>query len=225
MRILLVEDDICIASHIRKGLEMRGNVVDEISNGQDALAQAICETYDLAIVDRMIPRLDGLSVVRGWRAAGCNMPVIVLSALSSVEDRVAGLDSGADDYLTKPFSLAELIARVNAVGRRPVIVPSCSLMKIADLEVNVVNREVRRDNVSIALLPKEFSILRVLMENEGRILTRDMLLERVWNIDFDPQSTVVETHISRLRSKVDKPFSERLIHTSRNFGYTIHAPR
>lgn len=225
MRILLVEDDAFIRARIRRELEARGNVVEEVGDGQEALTQAIRDRFDIAIVDLKIPRLDGLSVLRGMRAAGCTMPVIVLSALSSVEDRVAGLDSGADDYITKPFSLAELVARVNAVSRRPVIVPSCSVMRVADLELNVANREVRRDNQPIALLPKEFSILRVLMENEGRVLTRDMLLERVWNIDFDPQSTVVETHVSRLRSKVDKPFAARLIHTSRNCGYVLHAPR
>lgn len=225
MRILLVEDDMRISSYVRAGLEARGNVVDEVRDGQDALSYAVREKYDIAIIDRIIPGLDGLSVVRGLRAAGCKTPIIFLTSLSSVDDRVVGLECGADDYLTKPFSLSELIARVNAVGRRPPYVDTTPLMRIADLEVNLFNREVRRNNQFIELLPKEFSILRVLMENEGRIITRDMLLERVWNIDFDPQSTVVETHMSRLRSKIDKPFDRKLIHTSRNIGYSIHAPK
>ncbi len=225
MRILLVEDDNRISSHVRAGLEARGNVVDEVSDGQDALSHAVRERYDIAIIDRMIPGLDGLSVVRGLRAAGCKTPVIFLTSLASVDDRVAGLDCGADDYLTKPFSLSELVARINAVGLRPPIIQTCIKMTVGDLEVNFFNREVRRNHLLIDLLPKEFSILRVLIENEGRIVTRDMLLERVWNIDFDPQSTVVETHMSRLRSKIDKPFPEKLIHTSRNIGYSIHAPK
>lgn len=225
MRILLVEDDDKISSYVRAGLEARGNVVDEVKNGQDALSYAVREKYDIAILDRIIPGLDGLSLIKGLRAAGCKTPVIFLTSLSSIDDKIAGLESGADDYLTKPFSLSELAARVNALGRRPPFINPRSEMKIADLAVNIISRDVRRDNICIELLPKEFSILKVLMENEGRIVTRDMLLERVWNIDFDPQSTIVETHVSRLRSKIDKPFRVKLIHTSRNIGYSIYDKR
>lgn len=225
MRILLVEDDEKSSSYVRAALEARGNVVDEVANGQDALAYAVRERYDVAILDRIIPGLDGLSIVRGLRAAGCKTPVLFLTSLAAIDDRVAGLESGADDYLTKPFSVSELIARVNAIGRRPPLVAPRSELRVADLEVNLVSREVRRDGKSIELLPKEFSILKVLMENEGRIVTRDMLLERVWNIDFDPQSSIVETHMSRLRSKIDRPFHIHLIHNSRNIGYSIHGPK
>jgi two-component system OmpR family response regulator len=225
MRILLVEDDVQASKYIQSGLSTLGHVVDSIANGKDALSYAIGEDYDVAIIDRLVPGLDGLSLVRGFRAAGCRVPVLFLTSLTSVEDRVTGLEAGADDYMMKPFAFSELIARVNALGRRPPLVNERTCMQLADLEVNLLRRTVRRGATGIELLPKEYAILNVLLANEGRIITKNMLLEKVWSIDFDPQTTVVETHMSRLRSKIDKPFEVQLIHTTRNIGYSMHAPR
>lgn len=225
MRILLVEDDARTSEYIAKGMSSSGHNIEVVADGRDALSLAIRELYDVAIVDRMVPGLDGLSLVRSLRAAGTKIPVLFLTSMGGVDDRVEGLEAGADDYLVKPFAFSELTARVNALARRPPITGEKTRLQVADLELDLVARIATRNGLTIELLPREFSVLELLMRNEGRILTKTMLLEQIWNFNFDPQSTVVETHISRLRSKIDKPFDVQLLHTTRNTGYSIHAPR
>ncbi|RTM09249.1 MAG: response regulator transcription factor [Hyphomicrobiales bacterium] len=225
MRVLLVEDDKEISQYIETALKSSGHVVDVIRNGQDALLVGLQERFDVAIVDRMLPGLDGLSLLRGLRGAGAKVPVIFLTSMGGVHDRVEGLEAGADDYLVKPFAFSELLARINALGRRPPIAPEKAKLKVADLELDLFTRLASRDGIVIELLPREFALLELLMRNEGRVLTKTMLLERIWNFNFDPQSTVVETHISRLRAKIDKPFAVPLLHNTRNTGYSIHGQR
>lgn len=225
MKILLVEDDEQISRYIENGLTSSGHVVDVLTDGRDALLVGLSEAYDVAIVDRMLPGLDGLSLVRGLRGAGGKMPVIFLTAVCGVNDRVEGLEAGADDYLIKPFAFSELLARINALQRRPPITAEKAKLKVADLELDLLSRLATRGGTTIELLPREFALLELLMRNEGRILTKTMLLERIWNFNFDPQSTVVETHISRLRAKIDKPFDVPLLRNTRNTGYTIHGQR
>lgn len=225
MKVLLVEDDKRTSDYISNGLASSGHVTDVLADGRDALAAGLREPYDAAIVDRMIPGLDGLSLVRSLRAAGGRLPIILLTAMGGVDDRVEGLDAGADDYLAKPFAFSELLARLNALGRRPPISQEKTVLRVADLELDLVRRVARRSGQVVELLPREFALLEFLMRNEGRVLTKTMLLERIWNFNFDPQSTVVETHVSRLRAKLDKPFEHPLIHTVRSTGYSLHAPR
>jgi two-component system OmpR family response regulator len=225
MRILLIEDDKKTAAYVAKGFAEAGHVCDVIANGKQALVQATHEFYDVFVVDRMLPDLDGLSLVKAVRAAGVKVPALFLTAIGGVDDRVDGLEGGGDDYLVKPFAFTELLARVNALGRRPPLQEQKTILKTADLELDVIKRTVTRGGVHIDLQPREFSLLELLMRNEGRVLTRTMLLERVWDFHFDPKTSVVETHISRLRSKIDKPFSVPLLHTIRNTGYSLHAPR
>jgi two-component system OmpR family response regulator len=224
MRILLIEDDRKIADYVTKGFTEAGHNCDVIDNGHDALFHASRETYDVLVVDRMIPGLDGLSVVKAIRAAQVRVPVIFLTSVGGVDDRVEGLEAGGDDYLVKPFAFSELMARVNALGRRPPVSEQKTVLRVADLEVDLVKRRVTRAGQSIDLQPREFTLLEVLMRGEGRVLTRTMLLELVWDFHFDPKTSVVETHISRLRAKIDKPFDIQLLHTVRNTGYSIHAP-
>ncbi|MCO6386673.1 response regulator transcription factor [Aliihoeflea sp. 40Bstr573] len=225
MRILLVEDDKRTSDYISSGLASSGHVTDVLADGRDALAVGLRESYDVVIVDRMIPGLDGVSLVKSLRAAGGKLPIILLTALGGVEDRVEGLEAGADDYLTKPFAFSELLARLHALGRRPPMAQEKTVLRVADLELDLVRRIARRAGQIVELLPREFSLLEFLMRNEGRVLTKTMLLERIWNFNFDPQSTVVETHVSRLRAKIDRPFEVQLIHTVRSTGYSLHAPR
>jgi two-component system, OmpR family, response regulator len=222
MRILLLEDDANTAAYISKGLEEEGHTVDHIPDGRDAVAPAIRESYDVIILDRMLPNLDGLAVIKTIRSAGCRVPVLFLTALGGVDDRVEGLDAGGDDYLVKPFAFSELLARVNALARRPHTKGEETRLKVGDLEVDLVSRRVSRGGDTIDLQPREFRLLEVLVRNQGRILTRTMLLERVWSFHFDPKTSVVETHISRLRAKIDKPYGRELIHTIRGSGYTVH---
>lgn len=222
MRILLLEDDANTAAYISKGLEEEGHTVDHIPDGRDALGPAIRESYDVIILDRMLPNLDGLAIIKGIRGAGCRVPVLFLTALGGVDDRVEGLDAGGDDYLVKPFAFSELLARVNALARRPHTKGEETRLKVGDLEVDLVSRRVSRGGDTIDLQPREFRLLEVLVRNQGRILTRTMLLERVWSFHFDPKTSVVETHISRLRAKIDKPYGRELIHTIRGSGYTVH---
>ncbi|MDL2399638.1 winged helix-turn-helix domain-containing protein [Rhizobium mayense] len=225
MRILLIEDDIKIGEFVSRGLREAGHVCDMLSDGQDGLFHAIRETYDIFIIDRMLPGLDGLSIMRSMRAAGVKTPALFLTAIAGIDDRVEGLEAGADDYLVKPFAFSELLARVNALARRPPAVSEKTMLQVADLTMDVMKRRVTRAGVEIELQPREFTLLEVLARNEGRVLTRTMLLERVWDFHFDPKTSVVETHISRLRGKIDKPFDVPLLHTIRNTGYSLHAPR
>jgi two-component system, OmpR family, response regulator len=222
MRILLVEDDAGTSAYISRGLSEEGHTVDCLADGRDGLVQATSEPYDLIIVDRMLPGLDGLKLVRTLRGAGSKVPVLFLTSLGSVEDRVEGLEAGADDYVAKPFSFAELLARVNALARRPPMRSQETVLTVGDLELNLISRVVKRAGETLDLQPREFKLLEVLMRNKGRILTRTMLLERVWDFHFDPKTSVVETHVSRLRAKIDKPFATELIHTVRGAGYSLH---
>lgn len=225
MRILVIEDDQKTSEYILRGLSEAGHVCDVIEDGRDALFQASREPYDIMIVDRMLPGLDGLSLVKAVRAAKVKTPVLFLTAVGGVDDRVEGLEAGGDDYLTKPFAFSELLARVNALSRRPPVQDQKTLLRFADLEMDVVKRQVSRRGQTIDLQPREFTLLEVLMRAEGRVLTRTMLLERVWDFHFDPKTSVVETHISRLRAKIDKPFDIPLLHTVRNTGYRLDARR
>ena len=225
MRILLVEDDPSVSDYVARGLTEAGHTCTVLSDGTDGLFQATRESHDVMIVDRMLPGLDGLSLVRALRGAGVRVPVLFLTALGGIDDRVTGLEAGGDDYLTKPFAFAELLARVNALARRPPVQDIKTVLRVADMELDMMRRQARRGDQAIDLLPKEFSLLEVLMRNAGRVVTRTMLLERVWDFHFDPKTSVVETHISRLRAKIDKPFAVALLHTVKNAGYMLHAPR
>jgi len=225
LRILILEDDQRTSDYLVKGLTEAGHVCDSVEDGRDALFAATRESYDLLIADRMTPGIDGLSMVKAARAAGVKTPVLFLTSIGGVDDRVDGLEAGGDDYLIKPFAFSELLARVHALGRRPHVVEQTTTLKVADLEMDLVKRRVTRDGQAINLQPREFALLEVLMRGEGRVITRTMLLERVWDFHFDPKTSVVETHISRLRSKIDKPFKVQLLHTVRSTGYSLHAPR
>ena len=221
LRILVIEDDRKTAEFIERGLKDEGHSVDVRCDGNDGLKYAVAETYDVLIVDRMLPGLDGLSLVKAVRGAGVPAPVIFLTALGGIDDRVEGLEAGGDDYLVKPFAHAELVARVHALARRPVTRQESTVLKVADLEMHLISRKVARAGQDIDLQPREFKLLEVLMRNQGRVLTRSMLLEEVWDFHFDPKTSIVETHISRVRDKVDRPFGKALIQTVRGAGYTL----
>jgi len=223
VKILLIEDDRQTADYIAKGLREHGHVVDKAENGRDGLYLATGEAYDVMIVDRNLPKMDGLSLVRAARASGTRTPVLFLTTMGGVDDRVAGLDAGADDYLIKPFAFAELMARVSALARRPPMVATTQL-KVGDLEIDLLARTVTRGGKRIELLAQEFKILEFLLRHAGQVVTRTMLLEKVWDFHFDPKTNIVETHISRLRAKIDKGFDKPLLHTVRGAGYVIRAP-
>ena len=225
MHILLVEDDARTARYAARGFNEAGHVVDVLDDGRQAMIQCMQSAYDVLVVDRMVPGMDGLSLVKALRAAGDRTPAIFLTAVAGVDDRVAGLEAGGNDYLTKPFAFSELLARVNALARRPVAAVETTRLQVADLELDLLARTARRGDVPIALQPREFTLLEVLMRNAGRVVSRTMLLEQVWDFHFDPKTSVVETHVSRLRAKMDKPFDVTLLHTVRNLGYSLHAPR
>jgi two-component system OmpR family response regulator len=225
MRILLIEDDRKTSEYVANGFAEAGHVCDTIDDGRDGLFQLTREPYDVAIIDRMLPGLDGLSLVKALRAAQVKVPVLFLTSIGGVDDRVDGLEAGGDDYLVKPFAFSELAARVNALARRPPFSEHRTTLRVADLELDLVRRQATRAGLTIELQPREFTLLEVLMRGDGRVLTRTMLLERVWEFHFDPKTSVVETHISRLRAKIDKPFDAQLLHTVRNTGYSLHAPR
>lgn len=224
MRLLIVEDDRKTADYIVKGLSEAGHACDCLADGRDGLFAATRESYDVIVADRMIPGLDGLSMVKAIRAAGVRTPILFLTSVGGVDDRVEGLEVGGDDYLVKPFAFSELSARIGALGRRPPAQDQRTTLKVADLEMDLLARWVTRQGQMIELQPREFRLLEVLMQAEGRVMTRTMLLERVWDFHFDPKTSVVETHISRLRTKIDKPFSTQLLHTVRSTGYCLHAP-
>lgn len=225
MKILLAEDDRKVADFIIAGLSEHGHSVDHVADGREALTYCLYNNCDIAILDRMMPGMDGLSVVRTLRAARKDMPVLMLTAMADVSQRVEGLAAGADDYLAKPFHFSELLARVMAISRRRGEPKETPALKVHDLTLNLLARTAHRQGHLIELQAKEFALLEVLMRNEGRVVTRTMLLEQVWNFNFEPNTTVVETHVSRLRSKIDKPFDTALIHTVRSTGYSMHGPR
>lgn len=222
MKILLVEDDQQVAAYIAKGLREHGHVVDHADNGRDGLLLATSELYDVMIVDRMLPHTDGLTLIKTVRAAGRKAPALFLTTMGGVDDRVEGLEAGADDYLVKPFAFAELLARVSALARRPPLTESTHL-RVGDLELDLLTRTVTRAGKRLELLPQELKILEYLMRHAGQVATRTMLLEKVWDFHFDPKTNIVETHISRLRSKIDKGFDKPLLHTIRGAGYVIRA--
>jgi len=225
MKILLAEDDPKLAEYTRDGLTEQGFVVDCVTDGREALTYCLYNELDLAIMDRMMPGMDGLSVVKALRAANNSLPVIFLTAMSDVDDRVEGLLAGGDDYMVKPFQFSELLARITALSRRPQHTKEEKTeLQVYDLHLDLITRTASRQNQLIELHNKEFALLNLLMESPGRIISRTLILERVWDFNFDPGTTVVETHISNLRHKIDKPFDEALIHTVRNMGYTIRAP-
>lgn len=224
MKVLLIEDDQEMGTYVKRGLEEHGHVVDLAANGRDGLFLATGETYDVMVVDRMLPGLDGLSVVKTIRGAGIGTPVLFLTTMSGVDDRVEGLEAGGDDYLVKPFAFAELHARVNALTRRPALTSVVTVLRVGDLEMDLIKRSVTRGGVPIELQPREFRLLEYLMRNAGRVVTRTMLLESVWDFHFDPKTNIVETHISRLRAKVDRGHRAELIRTVRGSGYCLDAP-
>jgi two-component system OmpR family response regulator len=221
MRILLVEDDVKIASFVEKGLRSAGFAVDHAADGETGLHLALTEPYDAAIVDIMLPKLDGLSLIGQIREKKINTPVIVLSARDSVDDRVKGLQTGSDDYLTKPFSFSELLARVQALIRRAGGLSEPTRLACGTLAMNLLTREVMREGKQIELQPIEFSLLEYLLRNAGRVVSKTMIMEHVWDYNFDPQTNVVEARISRLRDKIDRDFANKLIHTIRGVGYVL----
>ncbi len=224
MRILVVEDDAQTASYVADSLRAQGHAVDVAGNGRDGLFHAADGRYDVMIVDRMLPALDGIALVKTIRGAGVRTPVLFLSARGAVPDRVSGLDAGGDDYLAKPFAFSELLARVNALARRPTGPLVETVLRVGDLELDLLKRSVEREGRPIDLQPREFQLLEYLMRHAGEVVTRTMLLEAVWEFHFDPQTNVVDTHISRLRAKIERGFAGPLIHTVRGAGYVIRAP-
>ncbi len=224
MRILVVEDDSETASYLTGGLEEEGHAVNWSRGGRDGLFLAMTESFDLLIIDRMLPELDGLTLVKTLRAAKVETPVLFLTTMAGIDDRVTGLNAGGDDYLAKPFAFSELVARVKALSRRPRGTTVDTHFKVADLELDLVKHVVKRAGQEIQLQPREFRLLEYLMRHAGQVVTRTMLLDNVWNYHFDPKTNVVESHLSRLRTKIDKGFSPELIHTVRGAGYCLRAP-
>ncbi|MEQ9642422.1 MAG: winged helix-turn-helix domain-containing protein [Alphaproteobacteria bacterium] len=223
MKLLLIEDDDRTAGYIVKGMAEAGHVVDRAADGRDGLHLATGGGYDAMIVDRMLPELDGLAVIKALRAAEIEVPVLILSALAHVDERVVGLKAGGDDYLTKPFAFAELLARVEALTRRPRAIKETTALTVGDLTMDLLTRKVTRAGRQLDLRPQEYKVLEFLMRRAGQVVTRTMLFEGVWDLHFDPQTNVTDVHISRLRGKVDKGFDVPLIHTHRGGGYSISA--
>lgn len=223
MRILIVEDDHETADYVVKGLRESGHVADHAPNGETGYDMASEQDYDVMVVDRMLPGTDGLALVKRLRQAGNATPVLFLSALGEVDDRVTGLRAGGDDYLAKPYAFAELLARVEALGRRGPTGGPETRLSVGDLEMDLLSRKVTRANQEVELQPREFALLEYLIRNAGRVVTRTMLLEQVWGYHFDPQTNVIDVHISRLRSKIDKGFDKPLLHTVRGSGYSLRA--
>ncbi len=221
MRMLLIEDDSEAAAYLVTGLTESGHVVDHAADGEDGLHMALSGNYDVLIVDRMLPKRDGLSIIRMLRADGRNTPVLVLSAMGGVDDRVLGLRTGSDDYLAKPYAFSELLARLDALVRRGWAPEVQSELQLADLELNLLTHRVTRSGKMIRLQPREFRLLEYLMRHANQVVTRTMLLEHVWDFHFDPQTNVIDTQISRLRGKIDKDFDMPLLHTVRGAGYRL----
>jgi two-component system OmpR family response regulator len=226
MRILVVEDDKDVAGFVVRGLKEAGHVVEHADNGRDGLFMAVSEPFDAIVLDRMLPGgIDGLKILETLRSQQNVTPVLILSALADVNERVKGLKAGGDDYLTKPFAFAELVARVEALSRRGKSEGPTTKLVVEDLEMDLLSRQVKRAGQKIDLQPREFRLLEYLMRHAGQVVTRTMLLEGVWDYHFDPQTNVIDVHVSRLRQKVDKPFPIPLIQTIRNAGYTLRAER
>jgi two-component system OmpR family response regulator len=221
MHVLVVEDDKRVADHVVKGLKGAGWLVDHVADGREALFRVASEIYDVVVLDRMLPQVDGLKILQTMRATGDDTPVLILSALGDVDNKVKGLRAGGDDYLGKPFALSELLARVEALGRRKAIVQETSELSYADLEMNLLTREVKRQGKVIDLTAREFLLLEHLLRNAGRVASRSMLLEAVWDYNFDPQTNIIDQHVSRLRQKIDKDFSPPLVQTVRGMGYAL----
>lgn len=221
MRIIIAEDDQETAEFIQRGLEELGHNPVTAANGIDALHLLSTEQFDVAVIDRMLPGMDGLSVVRRARAAAIELPVLLLTALGRIEDRVTGLEAGADDYLVKPFAFSEFAARVNALARRRPLQPALTRLEHAGIQMDLLKRQVTREGKPVPLQPREFRLLEELMRESGKVVTRTMLLERVWNYHFDPQTNIVETHISRLRSKLNEGGKSDPIETVRGVGYRL----
>jgi len=225
MKILLIEDDAHTATFVANGLREHGHVVEHSASGRDGLFLASGGGHDVMIIDRMLPVVDGLTIVKTLRGAKVSTPVLLLTTLGGVNDRVDGLEAGADDYLTKPFAFAELLARVNALARRPPMAGESAVLQVGDLELNPLKRTVTRGGRRIDLQPQEFRLLEYMVRHAGQVVTRTMLLENVWEFHFDPRTSVVETHISRLRAKIDRDFDRELIHTVRGSGYSLDSVR
>ena len=222
MRVLVVEDDREVAGYVAKVLAEAGHLAEIAGDGTEGLVMATSEAFDVLVVDRMLPRLDGLALVQALRASDCRVPVLILSALGEVTDRVKGLRAGGDDYLAKPFAAAELIARIEALARRPAgRAASETALRVGDLEIDLLTRSASRAGRRIELQPREFRLLEFLARNAGTVMTRAMLLEGVWDYNFDPQTNVIDVHISRLRRKIDRGADRPLIHTVRGAGYVI----
>jgi DNA-binding response OmpR family regulator len=221
MRILVIEDDKKIASFIVKGLKQNGFAVDNAANGEDGLAMGLAAPYDDAVVDIMLPKLDGLSLVKEWRQQKANLPVIILSAKASVDDRIKGLQAGGDDYMVKPFAFSELLARIQALIRRSTHAADPTTLTVGDLTMNLVTREAIRSGQKIELPSREFALLEYLMRNSGKFVSKTMILEHIWDYSFDPQTNVVDVLVCRLRNKIDRDFEGKMIHTLRGVGYAI----
>ena len=224
MNILLIEDDTPTASFIQKGLNESGYIVDHAADGEDGLHLALTGQYDALIVDRMLPRRDGLSVIQTLRLGGMSTPALILSALGEVDHRVEGLRAGGDDYLVKPYAFSELLARLQALLRRAQPTQEQTVLRLRDLEMDLMKRQVKRGGMVISLQPREFTLLEYLLRHTGQVVTRTMLLEKVWDYHFDPQTNVIDVHISRLRGKIDRDFDVPLLHTIRGAGYLLHDP-
>jgi two-component system OmpR family response regulator len=223
LKILILEDEPETAAYLRRGLAEAGHVVDLCRDGRDALNLALDDGYDVLVLDRMVPGLDGLTTAKTLRAAGVRTPVLFLTAVGGVRDRVEGLEAGGDDYLVKPFAFMELLARVNALARRPPISEISTVLRAEDLEMDLLKRTVSRGGRRIELKPQEFKLLEYLMQHRGQVVTRTMLLENVWSFHFDPKTNIVDSHMSRIRAKVDRGFGRELIQTVRGAGYRIDA--
>ena len=221
MRALIIEDDQAIADFVARGLRESGFAVDQASDGDEGLEAALQQSYDVAIVDLMLPRRDGLAVIDALRKRGRTTPVLILSARRSVDDRVLGLQAGGDDYLTKPFAFAELLARVQALVRRASLTPEPTSLTIGDLSLDLLSRKVVRNGVTIELRPREFALLEYLMRNAGKVVSKTMILSHVWDYNFDPQTNIVDVLVSRLRDKIDRPFETKRLQTVRGVGYVI----
>jgi two-component system OmpR family response regulator len=223
MRALIIEDDQTIADFVSRGLKEAGFAVDHAKDGEEGLALALDASYDVAIVDLMLPKRDGLSIIDELRRRGRSTPVLILSARRSVDDRVHGLQAGGDDYLTKPFAFAELLARVQALVRRASRTPEPTTLTVEDLVLDLLSRRVTRAGAVVDLRPREFALLEYLMRNTGKVVSKTMILSHVWEYSFDPQTNIVDVLVSRLRDKVDRPFETKLIHTVRGVGYVLRA--